>query len=149
PNNLFARWHPSGMVGWALRSFGLPAQTTSQPASRPHTSKGLTMVTVMPTDRLVHYRNGALVEVLEAGRYRFWGAGHTFVSVDMRVQLFEVRAQEVPTVDGINVKVSAAAQLRVVDPVAHLEHTADPHGFVYDAVKTWIRDTVRMHTLDE
>lgn len=107
------------------------------------------MITVMPYERLVHYRHGAFVDVLDPGRHRIRGRGHIFEHVDTRVQLFEVRPQEVSTADGINVKVSAAAQLRVIDPVAYLEFTADPHGFVYDAVKTWIRDTIRVHTLDE
>lgn len=111
--------------------------------------KGLIMVTVMPYERFVHYRHGALIDVLEPGRHRIWGSGHTYERIDTRVQLFEVRPQEVPTSDGINVKVSAAAQLRVVDPVAHVEHAADPLAFLYDAVKTWLRDEIRARTLDE
>lgn len=107
------------------------------------------MVTVMPHERVVHYRHGAFVDVLEPGRHRLFGPGHTCLSVDTRVQLFDVRPQEVPTSDGISVKVSAAAQLRVVDPVAHLSYAADPRAFLYDAVKTWLRDVVRVHTLDQ
>lgn len=107
------------------------------------------MVTVMPHERVVHYRHGTLVDVLKPGRHRIFGSGHTYRVVDTRVQLFEVRPQEVPTSDGINVKVSAAARMRVVDPVAHLSYAADPHAFVYDAVKIWLRDVIRVHTLDE
>ncbi|GAA3530163.1 hypothetical protein GCM10022234_29210 [Aeromicrobium panaciterrae] len=107
------------------------------------------MVTVMPYERCVHYRHGKLDGVLEPGKHRFWGLGHDLVPVDVRVQLFDVRPQEVPTSDGITVKVSASARTQVVDPVAFHEFTEDPHGFVYDAVKTWIRTTVHALNLDE
>lgn len=107
------------------------------------------MITVMPNERVVHYRHGAFVDVLDPGRHRLRGRGHVIQRVDMRVKLFDVRPQEVPTADGISIKISAAAQLRIVDPVAYLSYTADPHGFLYDAVKTWLRDEVRTRTLEE
>jgi regulator of protease activity HflC (stomatin/prohibitin superfamily) len=107
------------------------------------------MVTVMTHERVVHHRHGELVDVLSPGRHRFWTTGHTFVRVDTRVQVFEVRPQEVPTADGIAVKVSAAARLAVVDPIAYVEHAVDPHAIVYDAVKAWLRQTVHQHTLDQ
>ncbi|NRQ50316.1 SPFH domain-containing protein [Aeromicrobium stalagmiti] len=106
-------------------------------------------ITVMRHERVVHYRHGALVGVLEPGRHRIRGRGHTLRTIDTRVRLFEVRPQEIPTADGVTVKVSAAAQVQVADPVAHLEHTADPHAFLYDAVKAWLRETVHALTLDE
>lgn len=107
------------------------------------------MVTVMPHERVVHHRHGVLVDVLEPGRHRFWTTGHEFTRIDTRVQLFEVRPQEIATSDGITVKVGAAARLTVVDPVAHLAYASDPHAIVYDAVKAWLRDIVHVMTLDE
>ncbi|MFI5428135.1 SPFH domain-containing protein [Aeromicrobium sp. UC242_57] len=103
----------------------------------------------MPYERFVHYRHGAFVDVLEPGRHRIWGFWSHLPPPRHPRELFEVRPQEVPTSDGINVKVSAAAQLRIVEPVAHVEHAADPQAFLYDAVKTWLRDEVRARTLDE
>lgn len=107
------------------------------------------MVTVMPYERYVHYRHGKLAGVIAPGKHRFWGMGHVLVPVDVRVELFEVRPQEVPTSDGISVKVSAAARIQVVDPLAFNEFTDDPHAYLYDAFKTWIRATVRGLTLDD
>ncbi|WP_332663206.1 SPFH domain-containing protein [Aeromicrobium sp.] len=107
------------------------------------------MVTVMPYERYVHYRRGKLQGILEPGRHRFWSTGHRLVRVDTRVQIFDVRPQEVPTSDGITVKVSASARLQVTDPVAFIEFTADPHGLVYDAIKSWLRSVVHLRTLDE
>lgn len=107
------------------------------------------MVTVMPYERVLHYRHGRLVDVLEPGRRRVWGGGHDFVRIDTRVELFEVRPQEVPTADGVSIKVSASARITVVDPVAFHEVTADPRGFLYDAVKAWIRGTVQSRSLDD
>ncbi|MEO6604412.1 MAG: SPFH domain-containing protein [Aeromicrobium sp.] len=107
------------------------------------------MLTVMPYERYVHYRDGKLVGVLEPGKHRIWGSGRFLVPVDVRVQLFEVRHQDVPTSDSIAVKVSASARTQVVDPVAFHEFTHDPHGFLYDAIKSWIRTTIHGLTLDE
>lgn len=107
------------------------------------------MVTVMPYERYVHYRHGKLQGVLDPGKHRFWSAGHQLIRVDTRVRIFDVRPQEVPTSDGITVKISASAQLRVSDPVAFHEHTEDPLGLVYDAAKSWLRDIAHALTLDE
>lgn len=107
------------------------------------------MVTVMPYEQYLHYRRGRLVGVVGPGRHRFWGPGHDLVRIDTRVELFEVRPQEVPTADGITVKVTASARTRVVEPVVFHEFTADPHAFLYDAVKAWLRVAVHGRTLDE
>lgn len=107
------------------------------------------MVTVMTHQRVVHYRHGRLVDVLAPGRHRFWRMGHSFVRVDTRVQILDVRPQEIPTSDGITVKVGASSQLAVVDPLANVEHAVDPLALVHDATKAWLRETVHRHTLDE
>lgn len=107
------------------------------------------MVTVMAWERYVHYRRGILVDVLEPGRHRFWTVGHDFVPVDMRSRRLSIAPQEVPTSDGVSVKITASIGLRVVDPVAFVQQTIDPIATVYDAAKTALRTVVRGLAFDD
>lgn len=106
------------------------------------------MVTVMPYQKVLRYRHGKLDAVLESGRHRAWGFGYRYVHIDVRQLTIDVRPQEVPTADGINVKVSAAVVVRVVDPVASVEVAVNPQSVIYDAAKVAIRETIRDLTLD-
>jgi regulator of protease activity HflC (stomatin/prohibitin superfamily) len=103
----------------------------------------------MAWERVVHYRRGKFVDVLEPGRHRFWSFGHDFFPLDVRSQLVSVPPQEIATSDGVTVKVSATLRLRVVDPVANLEGSWDPTDAVYDSVKAALREIVRARTFDE
>jgi regulator of protease activity HflC (stomatin/prohibitin superfamily) len=87
----------------------------------------------------VEYRHGVLTRVLEPGRYqRRWGTRR--VLVDRRESLLPVSPQEIPTSDGVSVRVSAAVRWAVGDPVAFLERTCDPQGTVYLAAQVALRD---------
>lgn len=107
------------------------------------------MVIVMPYELVLRYRKGKLDRVLEPGKHRSFGFGIRHVKVDTRLRVLDIRPQEIPTSDGITVKVSAVLQLRVADPVAWHQVAEDPKGIVYDAAKTALRDVVRELTLDE
>lgn len=107
------------------------------------------MVTVKSYQKVVRYKYGKLDTVLEPGRHRVWGFAYSYVFVDVRKQTIDVRPQEVPTSDGINVKVSAALVVRVIDPVLSIEVAMEPESLIYDAAKVAIRDTVRELILDE
>lgn len=71
------------------------------------------MVTVLAYERALHYRRGVFTEVLQPGRHRMWGPGHRVVPVDIRLQSLDIRPQQVPTADGVDVKASATLQWSV------------------------------------
>lgn len=106
------------------------------------------MVTVMPYKRVLHYRRGAFVDVLEPGRHRVWGTGHRLHQVDVRSQLLPLSAQQVPTGDGVIVKVSASLVWHVVDPRAWHESSVDPDALLHDVAKAALRDGMRSRDLD-
>jgi len=103
----------------------------------------------MPYEKVLRYRRGRLDELLEPGHHRAFGLGIRYVHVDTRLRIIDIRAQEIPTADGISVKVSAGIHIRVTDPVAYNQVAEEPESIVYDAAKTALRDIVRVLPLDE
>lgn len=104
-------------------------------------------ITVHSTERVLHHRDGVLVRVLGPGRHRVRGFRHVFERVDVRERLLSLGTQEVPTADGLRVKVGATASWRVVDPVAWHDVAQDAHAVVHETVRRAVRDLVRAQDL--
>lgn len=97
------------------------------------------MITVEPDQRVVHYRDGRLVGVLEPGRYRR-SRRSRYVPVDVRQQLTQTAPQEALTSDGVSVKVSATVRWAVADGAVFLQAANEPFSFVYLAVQVALRE---------
>lgn len=95
------------------------------------------------------FRNGALVRTVGAGAYRRWAPGYSLRRVDVRPWILQVPTQEVPTADGVTVKVTAAGRVRVVDPVAYVTAAQDPLGSLYLAVQVALRELVARATVEQ
>src|SRR5687768_10550609 len=54
------------------------------------------------------FRNGALVRTLGPGAYRHWAVSYSLRRVDVRPWILQVPTQEIPTSDGVTVKVTVA-----------------------------------------
>ena len=78
---------------------------------------------------LVH-RDGAYVQTLGPGRYPR-GRRQSFTVVDMTERLTTLAVQEIPTAEGVSVKVSSALRWQVSDPVAFAAVTRQPEDVVY------------------
>ncbi|WP_404386164.1 slipin family protein [Knoellia locipacati] len=107
----------------------------------------LVHVTVPAHTVAVELVDGTPVRVLDPGRHRR-ARRATYVQVDVREQLLAVAPQEILTVDGVQVRVSAAVRWTVADPVAWLERATDPLGLVYLGTQVALRDAVAGLTLD-
>ncbi|KGN37668.1 SPFH domain-containing protein [Knoellia subterranea] len=104
-------------------------------------------ITVPAHTVAVEFVHGIPERVLEAGRHqRTWRA--TYVSVDLREQLLAISPQEILTVDGVQVRVSAAVRWTVADPIAWLQRATDPLGLVYLGMQVALRDAVAGLTLE-
>ena len=104
-------------------------------------------VTVRAHCAAVELVDGTPRRVLEPGRHRR-PRRSTHVVVDLREQLLVVAPQEILTVDGVQVRVSAVVRWTVADPVAWLERAADPMGVVYLGTQVALRDAVAGLTLE-
>lgn len=97
--------------------------------------------TVQPWTVLLERLDGRATRVLTAGRHPVRRRA-TYEVVDLRENLTALATQEIPTSDGMSVKVSAAVRWRVVDPVAHSELAVEAFSGVYLAVQVALREVV-------
>jgi regulator of protease activity HflC (stomatin/prohibitin superfamily) len=103
-------------------------------------------VVVPAHERAVVFVNGVVGPVLAPGRHRVprWRRRRQVVvtRVDVRRSWTVLANQEVMTADVPGVRVSVAAQWRVVDPVAWLGVAADPADALRMAVQLALRDVL-------
>ena len=104
---------------------------------------------VNPWERVLLFRNGVLVRTLEPGAYRHWAPGYRLRRVDVRPWILQVPMQEVPTADGVTVKVSVAARARITDPEAYVVASQDPVAALYLAVQVALRELVAQSSFDD
>ena len=104
---------------------------------------------VEPWERALLFRHGALVDTLGPGAYRRWAAGFTIRRVDTRPWIMTAPTQEVPTVDGVTVKVTVSGRVRVVDPTAFVLGTQNAHEAMYLAVQIALRELVAASSIDQ
>lgn len=100
-------------------------------------------------ERALLFHNGSLVRTLGPGAYRQWAPGYTLRRVDVRPWILQVPTQEVPTSDGVTVKVTVAGRVRVVDPVAYVVGSQDPLASLYLAVQVALRELIARASVEE
>lgn len=103
---------------------------------------------VNPGHCLLEQLPGQPTRVLEAGKHRRHRDG-SYVPVDLRQRLDPVAPQDVPTSDGVSVKVSATIRWSITDPVVFVEQVADPFAQVYLAVQVALRDALAESTAED
>ena len=105
--------------------------------------------TVRQWERMLLFRHGVLVETLGPGAHRRWRTGYTIATIDTRPSVLTVPIQEVPTADGVTVKITVAGSVRVVDPVAYVTATQDAMGALYLAVQIALRTVVAAASVEQ
>ena len=100
-------------------------------------------------EQAVVFRHGRVVRTVGPGVYRFWAGGYRLRRVDMRPWVLHVPTQEVPTADGVTVKVTVAGHVRVVDPAASLIGAQDAVGSLYLAVQVALRELVASLSVEQ
>lgn len=95
------------------------------------------------------FRHGRLDTVLSPGAYRPWRTGLVLHIVDLRPWTIVLPTQEVPTADGPTVKVTAAGQVRITDPVTYLIASRDTGQALYLAVQVALRELVASVSVDD
>jgi regulator of protease activity HflC (stomatin/prohibitin superfamily) len=106
-------------------------------------------IVVEEWERVLAYRDGRFTELLGPGRHRRARRRQRFGRVVVRLRLLVVPSQEVPTADGLTVKVSLLATCRTADPRRWHEAVDGADGFVYAALQVALREAVAGRTLEE
>ena len=107
------------------------------------------------THRGLRYKDGALTDVLEAGRYKLprslpfrRGPVVEIQLVDMRERELTIKGQEILTSDKVAVRVSILTQYKVVDPVAALQKVVSYTERLYGDVQLAARRSLASMTLE-
>jgi regulator of protease activity HflC (stomatin/prohibitin superfamily) len=98
-------------------------------------------ITVAAHQRTLEFTDGRLSRVLEPGRYRRRTHAE-YRAIDVRHHLYAIPPQEIPTADGVQVKVSAQVRSFVTDPVAFDQVAVAPMELVHFSVQRALRDAV-------
>lgn len=98
-------------------------------------------ITVAPGFAAVRYAKGAFVAVLPAGRHTR-RPGHTHRLVDVRERLLPLALQEIPSADGIAVRIAATLRVVIVDPRLFLEQAQDAFAMVYLVAQVALRESL-------
>lgn len=77
-------------------------------------------VTVNQWEQGVVFRYGRLVGTVGPGDHRRWRRGFTMRSVDLRPWVVLVPTQEIPTADGVTLKLTIAGHARITDAVVYV-----------------------------
>lgn len=96
---------------------------------------------------LVH-RDGSLARTLSPGRYNR-RRGETYVVVDMSERLTTLAPQEIPTAEGVAVKVGSAVRWKVTDPVAFTTRTRQAEDVLYLEAQVALRTVLAELPLDK
>jgi regulator of protease activity HflC (stomatin/prohibitin superfamily) len=106
-------------------------------------------IVVQEWERVLVYRDGRFQRTLGPGRHRVRARRHRFAWVALRPRLLTVPVQEVLTHDGLAVKVSLLATVRVADARTWTEALEQPDAFLYAALQVALREEVASRTLEE
>ncbi|MGA4670633.1 SPFH domain-containing protein [Propionibacteriaceae bacterium Y1923] len=98
-------------------------------------------VTVMPGENALLLRRGQFRGVLTPGRHqRHWD--DKVIPVSMKSRTTVLAQQDIGTADALQVRATAVARWKVVDPVAFVQRDEDPQGVLYLALQTGLRDII-------
>ena len=104
---------------------------------------------VEPWQRGLLFRRGKLVANLDPGAYVWWGAGYTLRRIDTRPWVLTAPTQEIPTADGVTVKVTVSGRVTVTDPEAFVCGSQDAYSDVYLAIQVALRELVSAATVEQ
>jgi regulator of protease activity HflC (stomatin/prohibitin superfamily) len=106
-------------------------------------------VTVKQWEQGLLFRHGRLDTVLDPGGHRRWASGYSLRAVDMRPWVILVPTQEVPTADGVTVKVTLAGQARVTDASTFVTAARDTEQVLYLALQVALREVAATTPIDD
>jgi regulator of protease activity HflC (stomatin/prohibitin superfamily) len=106
-------------------------------------------VTVNEWEQGLLFHHGRLVATVGPGAQRRWTGGYSLRSVDLRPWVVLVPTQEVPTADGVTLKLTVAGRARITDATTYVTAARDTEQAVYLAMQIALRELVATTTVEE
>jgi regulator of protease activity HflC (stomatin/prohibitin superfamily) len=88
------------------------------------------------------YRNGKIVDVLQAGRHVRWGRNVAMNLHDLRKTTMQVAGQEVLTADNVSVKFSLMLAYQIAEAVKAAHETQNWYADLYNAAQIALRSVI-------
>ena len=105
--------------------------------------------TVFEYQRALLFRKGQFEAVLGPGRHAFWGGQRSVQVIDIRLTMDHVGNQEILTLDGVSLRLSATAEYAVEDPKLALLGAQQFQTSAYSVVHSALRDAVGPLSADQ
>lgn len=97
----------------------------------------------------VLYVDGAVKEVLPAGRYALWkDANAKVVTLDQREQVLDLSGQELMSQDKVTLRLNALLTYRITDPRKAVENVSDATQALYREAQLVLRTEIGSRSLD-
>lgn len=106
-------------------------------------------VTVYEYEKGLKYRRGRFVGLLGPGLYWYRPRTTRIEKVDVRPRFVSVTGQQVLSSDGVTLKVSLAANYRVVDPAKAINEVEDYLGSLYLELQLALREIIGGSPIEE
>lgn len=106
-------------------------------------------VIVYSFQRGLHYKDGKLVAVLEAGRYKIDRKRETITPVEMRDQVLHVVNQELICADSFSIRLSASVVYQVTDAQKAFAETRNPSELLYLDTQLIMRELIAGMKVEE
>jgi regulator of protease activity HflC (stomatin/prohibitin superfamily) len=105
--------------------------------------------TIREFEQGVLFRNGRYVKTLGPGKHIFWRFSHALHRIDTRPSMMVIPGQDIPTADGIIVKVSMIVRYAVINPKAAFLNSESYRDTIYTYVQIAARSAVGAWEIDE
>jgi len=106
-------------------------------------------ITIYEYERGLLYKDGKLLRVLEAGRYRLWPWSHSRVEVvDVRRQSAQITNQKLLTSDQITITLNVVADYEIADVALATHRVTNHQSQLYEDVQLAARNVVGAVTVD-
>lgn len=101
-------------------------------------------------ERALLFRDGELVEQLDAGQHVYWkGTGSvTWKAIDLRERMVDVAGQEIMTADKVTLRVNLVVSFIVTDPVKAAMAVNDSEQALYREAQLALREAIGVRPLD-
>ena len=106
-------------------------------------------VTVFEYERGLAYRRGRFVGVIEPGQYWLYRPRDRVRKIDVRPTVVSIAGQEVLSADGVTLRVSLAAEYRIIDPVVAVNEVVDFEGALYVTLQLALREIIGTAAIDD
>ena len=120
----------------------------TDPSAPTRVARGRRFV-IQEWQRGVLFKDGRLDTVLGPGPHRRFQRGFALRRVDIRPWVLPVPMQEIPTADGLTVKVSVVGRARVADPAAFVTASQDANAALYLNAQIATREVIAATTVEQ